>query len=57
MPTLQHQVKLKGAKYPNDIFVISLPAGGMHSSQPMKTSGDLHVAAAGISMIHNFAGP
>ena len=28
IPTLKHQVNLKGAKYPNDIFIISLPAGG-----------------------------
>ena len=28
IPSLEHQVKLKGAKYPNDVFVINLPAGG-----------------------------
>ena len=28
VPTLKHQVKLRGAKYPNDVFVINLPAEG-----------------------------
>ena len=26
---VQYQVNLKGAKYPNDLFVINLPAGGI----------------------------
>ena len=29
IPTLKHQVNLKGAKYPNDVFVINLPARGI----------------------------
>ena len=28
VPVLKHQVNLKGAKYPHNVFVISLPAGG-----------------------------
>ena len=28
VPILKRQVNLKGAKYPNNVFVISLPAGG-----------------------------
>ena len=28
VPTLKHQVNLEGAKYPNDVFVINLPAEG-----------------------------
>ena len=28
IPTLKHQINLKGAKYPNDVLVINLPAGG-----------------------------
>ena len=30
IPTMKHQVKLEGAKYPNDVFLISLPAGGSY---------------------------
>jgi hypothetical protein len=30
IPTLKHQVNLRGAKYPNDVFVINLPAGGTY---------------------------
>jgi hypothetical protein len=29
IPTLKHQVTLRGAKYPNNIIVINLPAGGV----------------------------
>ena len=29
IPALRHQVSLKGAKYPNDVFMISLPAKGI----------------------------
>ena len=28
VPTMKHQVNLKGAKYPNNVFVICLPAEG-----------------------------
>jgi hypothetical protein len=27
--TLKHQINLRGAKYPNDVAVINLPAGGL----------------------------
>ena len=30
IPTLRHQVNLKGAKFPNDFFVINLPARGTY---------------------------
>ena len=30
IPTLKHRVNLKGAKYPNDVLVINLPAGGSY---------------------------
>jgi hypothetical protein len=29
VPALKHQINLRGAKYPNDMFVINLPAGGI----------------------------
>ena len=34
---MKYQVNLKGAKYPNDVFLITLPAGGSYV-QPSTTS-------------------
>ena len=46
IPALRYPVSLKGAKYPNDVFMISLPAGGIlfvnvHAAQDMLCLGDI----------------
>ena len=33
IPTLKHRVSLKGAKYPNDVFLINLPSKGIYKAK------------------------